>query len=84
MCNANGSGCQNDVLDGDLDLRVSKYVNGSWQSLCASTSYDSSWELCDLAVSAGETYKVELIKLVTTAAGTYVGIAWNNYDPNAE
>jgi hypothetical protein len=29
-------------------------------------------------------YKAELIKYSTKSAGTYVGIAWNNYDPHAE
>src|SRR5262245_28969568 len=84
LCSPNGSGCTGVTLDGDLDLWVSKYVSGSWQLACTSTTYDSSWELCDIAVSAGETYKVELRKYVTNSTGTYVGLAWNNYDPNLE
>ena len=60
-------------------LPVSQYVNGSWQLVCASQTWDSSWELCDIAVNAGEVYKAEL-----TRNDTYVGIAWNNYDPNQE
>ena len=49
-----------------------------------SSTWDSSWEICDIAVSAGEVYKAELVKGSVNAAGTYVGIAWNNYDPSSE
>ena len=78
------SGCLGDVLDADLDLRISRWTGSSWQAVLSSTSYDSSWEVVDIAVGAGEIYKAELIKYSANSAGTYVGIAWNNYDPNAE
>ena len=83
-CNDNGGGCQGEVLDADIDLRISKSMGSSWQVVCTSTSYDSSWELCDIPVALGEVYKVELLKYQTNSAGTYLGIAWNNYDPTQE
>jgi len=83
-CNADGSGCVGVALDGDLDLYVSKWNGSSYVPVCWSTSYDSSWELCDLAVLAGSQYKVEVQKNSTTSSSTYLGIAWNNYDTNAE
>jgi hypothetical protein len=79
-----GSGCTSDVLDADLDLWVSKWTGSGWQRVCMSYTYDSSWELCDVSVNANEQYKAEIIKNATVATGTYVGIAWNNYDPNSE
>jgi hypothetical protein len=82
---ADGSGCTGDTLDGDLDLRVSRWTLSGWTTACISTSYDSAWEICDVAVvEAGDIYKAELIKYTTTASGTYVGIAWNNYSVSAE
>jgi hypothetical protein len=80
----NGSGCTGVNIDGDLDLYVMRWTGSSWVPACWSTSYDSSWELCDLAVNAGETYKVELVKSSTNSTGTCLGIAWNNYNPSAE
>ena len=83
-CDNNGGDCLNDVLDADIDLRISKSVGSSWQVACSSASYDSSWELCDIPVNSGDVYKVELLKYTTNSAGTYLGIAWNNYDPSQE
>ena len=80
-----GSGCQGDLIDGDLDLWVSKRdLNFNWTVVCTSTTWDGSWELCDIPVTTGDVYKAELRKVSTNSTGTYVGIAWNNYDPNAE
>jgi hypothetical protein len=76
--------CQADVLDGDLDLWVSKWTGSGWQQVCTSSSWDSSWELCDIAVGINEQYKAEIFKASANSAGTFVGIAWNNYDPNVE
>jgi hypothetical protein len=79
-----GSGCTTDVLDADLDLWVSKWNGSGWDIVCGSSSWDSSWELCDLAVGAGEQYRASVVLNAANAAGTYIGIAWNNYDPNSE
>jgi len=84
-CNPDGSGCQGDVIDGDLDLVVSKRdLNFIWAPVCGSTTWDGTREMCDIPVSTGDVFKAELRKISANAAGTYVGIAWNNYDPNAE
>lgn len=84
QCQANGAECQAIALDGDLDLWVSKFSNGTWQAVCNSASNDSSWELCDIPVSAGEVYKAEVRRYTAVKPGTYIGIAWNTYDPSNE
>jgi hypothetical protein len=40
--------------------------------------------VCDIPVTAGEQYALDIVKYQTTAPGTHVGVAWYNYDPNAE
>ena len=44
--------CSSDTLDGDIDLRIH---NSSGDVVCNSSTYDSSWEACDIAVTAGQT-----------------------------
>jgi hypothetical protein len=84
FCNSDGSGCTGVALDGDLDLWLSKWTGSSWQLVCSSNSYDSSWELCDVAVTTGEVYKVELRLFTANTTGTCAGIAWNLYNPSME
>ena len=84
FCSEDGSQCQGEALDADLDLHVSRWTGSTWVNVCSSASWDSSWELCDIAANPGETYKAELIKASTNATGTCVGVAWNNYDPYQE
>lgn len=68
------------TLDADLDLEV---VNSSGTVVCNSTTYDGSWEACDLAVSAGQTYTARLVRWSNSASSTYFGIAWYNYNPSS-
>jgi hypothetical protein len=77
----NGAGCLGETLDGDLDLRLDKWNGTDWVPACRSSSYDSSWELCDVAVTSGETYRIQFAKYATAATGTYLGVAWYMYDP---
>jgi hypothetical protein len=77
----NGAGCRGETLDGDLDLHLDLWTGTSWTQVCASTSWDSSWELCDVAVTSGQTYRIQLAKFSTSQPGTYVGVAWYMYDP---
>jgi hypothetical protein len=83
-CSSNGSGCQGETPNADLDLWVSQWNGSAWVTVCTSASWDSTWELCDIPVSTGESYKAELRKWSTNAPYTYLGIAWNNYDPSSE
>lgn len=69
------SGCT-DVLDADLDLHVR---NAAGQMVCSSVTFDSSWEVCDFPVTAGETFTARLKKWATNASSTYFGIAWFNW-----
>ena len=69
------SGCT-DVLDADLDLHVR---NSAGQMVCSSVTFDSSWEVCDFPVAAGQTFTARLKKWATNASSTYFGIAWFNW-----
>jgi hypothetical protein len=80
-CSLPNSNCTADTLDGDLDLQI---YSSSGGLRCWSASYDSSWEICDLPVNAGETYSARFRRFATNATGTYVGIAWTNYNPSGE
>jgi hypothetical protein len=81
-----GSGCTGEVLDADLDLAVFKWnaATTSWSMACDSASFDSSWELCDIAVNSGEYYTARLILSSSNATSTYLGIAWQNYLTSSE
>jgi hypothetical protein len=84
-CNSsNGSGCQGDQLDADLDLRVSQFVNGQWVEVCRSDTFDSSWEMCDMNAPAGSQFKADFILNTTTQSGTDFGFAWSFYQTSAE
>ena len=80
-CNLPTSACTVDTLDADLDLYV--FLNGT--IVCSSTTYDSSWELCDIPITAGQnlSLKVQRAGSLNTSY-TFVGVAWWNYDPNNE
>jgi hypothetical protein len=79
-----GTGCTGDALDADLDLVLSKMVNGQWVVQCYSSSWDSSWELCDVPATNGDNFKVHINPASTTATSTYLGIAWYNYATSSE
>ncbi|MBK8255928.1 MAG: S8 family serine peptidase [Polyangiaceae bacterium] len=80
VCNQSDySNCTTDTLDADLDLLVIDTVTGA--TVCTSGSYDNSFEVCDFAPVPGRQYRAEIQKWSTTAASTYVGIAWYAYDP---
>jgi hypothetical protein len=80
----NGSGCVGDALDGDLDLILSAYNAGSWTPVCNSSTWDSSWELCDVAVQPNKLYMAQIFKGTTVSTNTYLGIAWDNYSTSNE
>lgn len=66
------------TLDGDMDLQVIDVTTGS--VVCDSNTYDSSWEACDLAVTAGHAYRARLVSYWSSGAQTtYLGVAWVNY-----
>ncbi len=77
-CGTSGSACSADTLDADLDLRLVDTTTGA--IVCTSSSYDSSWEACDIVPIGGHQYRAELVKYTTTATSTYLGIAWNVYN----
>ena len=81
---ANGSGCTSDTPDGDIDLYVYQKSGSSWLLRCTSNTYDGTWELCDAPVTAGQTYKTELHLRSSFSTGTYLGIAWWNYNPSTD
>ena len=62
-CDSSGNSCTGDGLDGDLDLVVG---DSSGHTVCHSSTYDSSWELCDFAVTAGQVYTARYQKYATT------------------
>lgn len=84
-CSWPGGTCTSDVPDADLDLHVFRMANdGSYSPydgsyVCASSTYDSTWELCDLPVVAGENYLIAIKKYGTNASYTYLGLAWYQY-----
>ncbi len=79
-CDASGVSCSNDVLDGDIDLRIH---NSAGTVVCNSMTYDSSWEMCEIPVTAGQTFTLRLRKWSQNANTTYLGIAWMNWNPSA-
>lgn len=82
-CNANGEACTGSTIDGDLDLQLyptaSYPPSPSGPAVCTSSSYDSSWEICDVPVVCGQDYIAKLKKWSTNAPSTYFGIAWYTY-----
>lgn len=77
-CSASGLTCSADTLDADLDLTIVDTTTGA--IVCSSSSFDSSWEMCDFMTTANHQYRAEIRKYATTAASTYLGIAWNVYN----
>lgn len=67
------------TLDGDLDLQVINQSTGA--VVCQSDTYDSSWEACDIPVTAGQTFRARLVvyQLSSGQPSTYFGVAWYNY-----
>lgn len=77
-CSADVSSCSGDMLDADLDIVVQ---NSAGATLCWSSSYDSSWEVCDLPVSAGQTFQIRVWKWNHNVSASWIGLAWNYYTP---
>lgn len=77
-CNSDISICSGDVLDADLDIVVQ---NSAGMTLCHSSSFDSSWEICDLAVSAGQTFQIKVWKWNDNVNSSWIGLAWMHYTP---
>jgi hypothetical protein len=44
-----------------------------------SSSFSSSWELADLAVTSGHSYTIKVKLLSSTSPSTFIGVAWVNY-----
>jgi hypothetical protein len=80
-CNWPTSDCTSDTLDADLDLEV-RDQNGTLVGL--SDTWDSSWELCDIATTPGSTYAAYVRQWSTNASYTYLGVAWSAYSDSAE
>jgi hypothetical protein len=78
-CSGAGA-CTGSTLDADLDLVIHDQNTGA--VVCDSSSYDSSWEMCDFAVDCSTTYMAEIDKFATNASNTYLGIAWLAYTQN--
>lgn len=78
MINCSSTACSFDVPDIDLIIET---AGGVWK--CDSVSYDSSWEMCDFPVQAGEAYRarLQLHSPSASAQFTYFSIAWRNYVP---
>lgn len=60
----------------DLDLYV---FNSAGAFVTFSSSWDSSGEAIDFAVTAGQTYTIKLGRISSVVPQTYVGLAWYNY-----
>lgn len=80
-----GGSCSSDLPDADLDLHVFKKTDTSWSATgplaCSSSTWDSTWEMCDFPVASGEEYLITVKKYSNTTASTYMGIAWHSYVP---
>jgi hypothetical protein len=74
-CSADFTSCSADALDADLDLWVG---DSSGNTVCQSTSWDSSYEICDFPVTEGQQYTVRLYKYSFNRR-TYAGLAWYRY-----
>lgn len=76
--------CSSDVPDADFDLRLFKRTGStSWEPTgaaeCSSTTYDSTWEMCDISVAADDEFLIAVKKFSTPAGATFVGLAWTHY-----
>ncbi len=76
--------CSSDPLS-DLDLYLYRKLPGdsSWTATGLlggySTSWDSSWEMADVAVTAGEEWLILARKNSFVSPYTYLGLAWYQY-----
>lgn len=75
-CSSPDGGNCTESIDADLDLHV---YNSSGDIVCSSTSYDSTWEGCDFAVTAGSTYVVKVYQVSRNVDFTYFALAWFGY-----
>jgi len=75
--------CTGDTSDGDFDLHLFKKTDGTWTTTgempCASSTWDSTWEMCDIPVLAGEEYLIGVRKYGTSGSSTYMAVAWYSY-----
>jgi hypothetical protein len=78
-CDSQGNNCTGSILEGDLDLSVLDETTGG--TIATSNSYDSNWEMVDIPLTQGHSYKFSVKKYQTAAAGTYLGLAWYVYPP---
>jgi len=83
-CGSLGETCTRGALDGDIDLYVWKTSSSGFSippgvPTCTSTSYDSSYEICDFPAVGGENYVIVPKKITSNASNTYFGIAWYYY-----
>lgn len=82
-CNANGESCTGSTIDADLDLQLYPANNipptPTGGPVCTSSTYDSSWEICDVPVVCGQEYIAKIKKYATNAPSTYLGVAWYTY-----
>jgi hypothetical protein len=73
-CAGAGGSCTTDVPDADLDLYVYKKNGNNWNAngklSCSSTTFDSTWEACELSVRAGEDYLIAVNKFSANATYT--------------
>lgn len=82
-CTGAGGSCTGDVGDADLDLHLIKKTDSSWTTagtfVCGSSTYDSTWEMCDVPVRANEEYLILVRKYSNATPSTYLGVAWQTY-----
>lgn len=82
-CPGAGGGCTTDVQDADFDLHLFKKTDATWTATgtlsCTSATWDSTWEMCDIPVLAGEEYLIAIPKYATSGASTSLGVAWYQY-----
>jgi hypothetical protein len=80
--NASNGIASGDVPDADIDLLLWNSTTGTLP--CVSSSYDSTWEICDVAVNAGDKFQAQLYLKSNAATYTYLGISWYNYTTASE
>lgn len=81
---SSSTSCTGSVLDADLDLHVWKTSSDAFtrppgMPTCSSSSWDSSYEVCDIPVIGGEDYLIAPSIGTKNAGATYFGIAWYTY-----
>jgi len=75
--------CSSDTPDADFDLHLYQKTDTTWTTTgtmsCASSTWDSTYEVCDIPVLAGEDYLIGIMKYGTSGSSTYLGVAWYTY-----